>query len=234
MARHFAFGTFAGAAAVAVAALTLLASDRLEAQGQPPAGAPAAGARRGAPPPDPTKPHRLDVASGTRARYKVQEQRARIDVPSPAVGTTEAVTGSIVVNPDGSFGAGSKLTVDLKSLTSDQSMRDGYIQGRTLETEKFPTLELVPKRATGLATPLPATGQAGFRLVSDMTLHGVTKEVTWTVVSTFGNDSIAGRATTTVDFATFNLAKPSLARLLSVDDKIELEVEFRFKRSVVQ
>ena len=44
----------------------------------------------------------------------------------------------------------------------------------------------------------------------------------------------AGRATTTVDFATFNMTKPSLARLLSVDDKIELEVEFRFKRSVVQ
>ena len=214
-------------------ALTLLAADRVVAQGQAPGGAPAASAR-GGPPPDPKKPHRLDVAPGTRARYKVQEQLAGIDFPSQAVGTTEAVTGMLIVNPDGSFGAGSKLTVDLRKLTSDQSMRDGFIQGQTLETEKFPNLELVPKRATGLQAPLPTGQQSGFRLVTDMTMHGVTKEVTWTVVSTFANDAVAGRATTTVDFAAFNLTKPSLARLLSVDDKIELEVEFRFKRSVVQ
>jgi polyisoprenoid-binding protein YceI len=234
MPRQITFGKFARAAVATVVALTLLAADRVAAQGQAPAGAPAAGARGGPPPPDPKKPHRLDVAPGTRARYKVQEQLAGIDFPSQAVGTTETVTGMLIVNPDGSFGAGSKLTVDLKTLASDQSMRDGFIQGRTLETEKFPNLDLVPKRAIGLPSPLPAGQQSGFRLVTDMTMHGVTKEVTWTVVSTFANDAIAGRATTTVDFATFNLTKPSLARLLSVDDKIELEVEFRFRRSVVQ
>jgi polyisoprenoid-binding protein YceI len=233
MPRKFTFGSLAGAAVLGTVALTLLASDRVGARGQAPAGAPAAGAGRGGPPPDPTRPHRLDVAAGTRARYKVQEQLAGIDFPSQAVGTTESVTGMLIVNPDGSFGAGSKLTVDLRTLTSDQSMRDGFIQGQTLQTEKFPNLDLVPKRATGLASPLPTGQQSGFRLVTDMTMHGVTKEVTWTIVSTFANDAIAGRATTAVDFATFNLTKPSLARLLSVDDKIELEVEFRFKRSVV-
>jgi hypothetical protein len=33
-------------------------------------------------------------------------------------------------------------------------------------------------------------------------------------------------------FPTFNLTKPSLARLMSVDDKIELEIEFKCKRTV--
>jgi polyisoprenoid-binding protein YceI len=234
MARNFPFGTLRGAAVVA-AALALVATDYVGAQGQAPAGAQApAGGRRGAPPPDPTKPHRLDVAPGTTARYKAREQLAGIDFPSEAVGGTQAISGFLIVNPDGSFDPTSKLSVDLKTLASDQAMRDGYLQRNTLETEKFPTMELVPKRATGLAAPLPATGQAGFRLVSDVTLHGVTKELTWTVVSTFGNDAVAGRATTATDFATFNMTKPTLARLLSVDDKLELEVEFRFKRSVVQ
>jgi hypothetical protein len=50
-------------------------------------------------------------------------------------------------------------------------------------------------------------------------------------VATFGNDLVGGRATTTLLFPAFNLTKPSLARLLSVDDKIELEIEFRCKRS---
>jgi polyisoprenoid-binding protein YceI len=211
------------------------------AQGQapaqtPPAQTPAPGpGGRGGPPPDPTKPHKLEVTQGTRARYRVTEQLAGISFPSDAVGTTEAITGVIIVNPDGTIGAGSKLTVDLKTLTSDQSMRDGYIQNRTLETAKFPTLELVPKRTVGLASPLPAgnQAQAGFQLIADVTLHGVTKETTWNVVATFGNAAVAGRATTTVDYAMFNMTKPTLARLVSVEDKIHLEIEFRCTRTAM-
>jgi polyisoprenoid-binding protein YceI len=190
---------------------------------------------RGAPPPDPTKAQKIEITTGTKARYRVREQLAGISFPSDAVGETDAITGGFIVNPDGSFAPGSKLTVDLKTLTSDQSMRDGYIQNRTLETATYPTLELVPKRAVGLPSPLPAGGQAqaGFQLVTDVTLHGVTKEVTWNVVATFGNTTVAGRATTTVTFEDFKMAKPTLARLLSVDDKIQLEIEFRCTRSAI-
>ena len=162
------------------------------------------------------------------------EQLAGINFPSDAVGTTEAVSGALIVNPDGSFAAGSKITIDLRTLTSDQSNRDSYIQTRTLETGKFPMMELVPKRAVGLAAPLAAgnQAQAGFQLVADVTLHGVTKETTWNVIATLRPDSVAGRATTSVDFVMFGMTKPSLARLLSVDDKIHLEIEFRCARSV--
>jgi len=230
---------------VGLTLLLLSADSRTFAQGQAPGGAPAGsgspqgnaqapgGPGRGAPAPDPTKPQNLTITNGTRARYKVQEQLAGISFPSEAVGTTESVTGAIIVNPDGSIAPQSKLVIDLRTLTSDQSMRDGYVQGRTLETDKFPMLELVPKRAVGLPAPLPAGGQAqaGFQLVTDMTVHGVKKEVTWNVVATFANEMVSGRATTTVDFASFNMAKPSLARLLSVDDKIQLEIEFKTKRT---
>ena len=176
------------------------------------------------------------MTEGTTARYKVREQLAGVSFPSDAVGTTSAVSGVIVVNPDGSINASqSKITVDLRTIKSDQQMRDGYIQSRTLETEKFPTLEFVPRRAVGLPAPLPAgmQAQAGFQLVGDMTLHGVTSETTWNVVATFGNEVVAGRATTTLQFPTFQLTKPSLARLLSVDDKIDLEIEFKCKRGVM-
>ena len=227
--------------AVVVAGFALavgLHDSRTLAQGQPPAGQPppgrAGGGRQNVPPPDPTKPAKLEIMEGTKARYRVREQLAGINFPSDAVGTTESVTGMLVLNPDGSIDASvSKLTVDLRTLKSDQQMRDGYIQRSTLETEKFPMIEFVPRRAVGVPVPLPAgmQAQAGFQLVGDMTLHGVTKEVTWNVVATFGNDQVAGRATTTLQFATFNMAKPSLARIMSVDDKIELEIEFKCKRT---
>ena len=224
------------AALTAAAVAVTLGLHQPAIHAQPPAGGAPAG-RQGGPPavpaPDPTKRAKLDLAEA-KARYKVREQLAGISFPSDAVGTTESVTGVIVLNPDGSVDAAqSKLTVDLRTLKSDQDMRDGFIQSRTLETDKYPTLVFVPKKVVGLPPPLPSSrgAQAGFQLVGDMTLHGVTKEVTWNVVATFGNDQVAGRATTQLQFATFNITKPSLARLMSVEDKIDLEVEFKAKRT---
>lgn len=222
---------------IVVAGVIALSWQDVRGQAQPPAGqqpgAQSAGGRATTPPPDPTKPAKLTLTAGSRARYKVREQLAGISFPSDAVGTTDGLTGVIVVNPDGSLnGSASKITVDLKTLSSDQQRRDDYIQNRTFETAKFPTLEFVPKRLVGLpAGPLPTTGQAGFQLIGDMTLHGVTAEATWNVVATFGNDAVAGRGTTVVTFEMFKLTKPTLARLLSVDDKIELEIEFRCQRT---
>jgi hypothetical protein len=53
------------------------------------------------------------------------------------------------------------------------------------------------------------------------------------VVATFGNALVGGRATTTVDFGSFNMTKPTLARLVSVEDKIHLEIEFRCTRTAM-
>jgi polyisoprenoid-binding protein YceI len=211
-----------------LAGIALLSVAGLQAQAQQPA-------RGGAPAPDPTKPQKLEITQGTTARYRVTEQLAGVSFPNDAVGTTQTVTGALIVNPDGTFGAGSKISVDLRTITSDQGMRDNYVRTRTLETEKFPMMDVVPKKAIGLPVPLPSGNQAqvGFQLVTDVTLHGVTKEVTWNVVAVLGAAQVGGRATATVDFATFNMTKPSLARLMSVDDKIGLEIEFRCTRAVM-
>src|SRR4029453_7907205 len=107
--------------------------------------------------------------------------------------------------------AGSKLTVDLKSLKSDQELRDNYLRTRVLEVDKFPTLEFVAKRAPGVPVPLPGTPQTqanGFQLIGYMTLHGVTKEVAWNMLITVRGAAVSGRAMTTLTFQQFNLMKP--------------------------
>jgi polyisoprenoid-binding protein YceI len=175
---------------------------------------------------------KLDVADGSTASYRVQEQLAGINFPSEAVGSSTSLTGTIMLKPDGSVDSSqSKLSIDLKSLKSDQDMRDGYVRQRTLETDKFPTADFVPTKIQGIPSPMPTTGQAGFQLTGNLTVHGVTKEVTWNGITTFSKDGVAGRASTDFTFATFGLTKPTLARLLSVDDKIQLELIFRLKRS---
>ncbi|HVB33602.1 MAG TPA: YceI family protein [Patescibacteria group bacterium] len=192
-------------------------------------GAPGGSGARKTAPPKPF-PFTLTIEDGTSVSYRVREQLVGIDFPDDAVGRSTAVTGTIVFNRDGSIDSSrSKLTFDLRTLKSDQPMRDGFIQKRTLQTERYPTAVFVPKTIEGMPDPLKR--QFGFRLTGDMTIHGVTAPVSWQGYATVDNNStlVAGRASTEFKFETFGLAVPKLARLLSVNDNIALEVEFRCK-----
>jgi polyisoprenoid-binding protein YceI len=203
------------------------------AQGPPPGGPGGGpGPRQGPPPPPPTPGANLVIADGSSASYRVTEQFVGINFPSDAVGTSSTVTGTVGIAADGSIVPGSKLTIDLRNLQSDQEQRDGYVRNRTLETAKYPMAEFVPAKIQGVPLMIPFQGQTGFELTGNMTIHGVTKEVTFQGIATFGRDgTIAGRAKTSFTFATFGLTKPSIGRLMSVDDKIDLEIAFKFHRS---
>ena len=189
-------------------------------------------------------PVTLELGEGTKARYRVNERLVGVDFGSEAVGTTDAVTGMIVVKADGSIDATkSKITVDMRTFQSDQMFRDMYLGGAVLNTEEFPMLEFVPSRTVGLPHPLPVgtpfeanpavtiPSAAGFDLIGNMTFHGMTEEVTWNVVSTLTADAVAGRATTEVTWDTFGLTKPVIPILASAEDTIRLEIEFRAVRS---
>ena len=217
---------------VLAGALLIGCASSLLAQGPPAGGPPAGGPRQGPPPTPPTAGAHLEIMDGSYASYRVTEQLAGISFPNDAIGTTPTVAGTMVIAADGSIAPGSKLTIDLRNLKSDQDQRDGYVKNRTLEVEKFPYAEFVPTKIQGLPLMIPTQGQTGFQLTGNMTIHGVTKEVTFQGIATFGRDStVAGRGKTSFSFGTFGLTKPTLARLISVEDKIDLEVVFRFKRS---
>lgn len=183
------------------------------------------------PPPKPF-PLTLTVVNGSNASYRVREQLVGISFPSDAVGTSTALTGTIVFNKDGSIDSSrSKLAFDLRTLKSDQPMRDGFIQHRTLETSKYPMAVFVPKKITGMPNPL--AGQFGFELSGDMTIHGTTAPLTWRGIATVDKRSglVAGRASTNFTFETFGMTVPKIFRVMSVKDSISLEVEFHAKTS---
>jgi len=183
----------------------------------------AAGARRSA--------TRLEIAPGTKASYRVREQLLGFNFPNDAVGTTQSVSGSITIAPDGAMTSGSKITVDLRTLKSDDERRDNYLRDRTLQTNQSPFAEFVARRLTGLAAPIPASGKAALQLVGDMTVHRVTSEIVWTIDATLGPDRVTGQAKTNFTFAKFGLILPRLPGLLSVDDNIRLELDLVLKRT---
>lgn len=172
---------------------------------------------------------RIELTAGATATYRVREQLARLNLPNDAVGVT-AASGVLVIESDGAFGQESALTVDLRALKSDESRRDAWLRENTLHTDRFPIARFVPKRQRGLTLPLPAAGTVTFQLIGDMTLHGVTSELTWNVTARLSPGAAAGQATTRFPFAKFSIPVPKLLGLISVEDDIRLELDFKAKR----
>jgi polyisoprenoid-binding protein YceI len=175
---------------------------------------------------------RLEIVKGSKASYHVREQLARLNFPNDAVGSTESITGALVIGADGTFAPeASKITVDLRTLKTDEDRRDAFIRDNTLETNRHPMAEFVPRRQKGLPLPLPASGTVNFQLIGDMLLHGVTSEVIWDTAGTFAADTISVKATTRFNFAKFKITIPKVFGLLSVDDDIRLELDVRLRRA---
>lgn len=175
----------------------------------------------------PTTGATIEVANDSVARYLVAEQLARLDLPTDAVGETSDVTGSIVFNADGTVdSSASTITVDLTTLHSDEDRRDRYLRGRSLQSDTFPKAEFVVRETPGLPWPLPADGEVNFQIVGDMTLHGVTRPLTWDATANFSGNIVSGQAQTNFTFEEFNMDKPSVSVILSVDDDIRLELDF--------
>ena len=130
--------------------------------------------------------------TGNEARYRVREQLVGVELPNDAIGTVKEITGSLLVDPNGNVVRdSSKIIVTLTSLKSDKDRRDGYVQRRTIETAKFPTVELVPTSFHGIVSKLSAT-QTSFDLLADLTVHGTTRPTTWKVMAHVEGNDIVG------------------------------------------
>ncbi len=170
------------------------------------------------------------VAANSEASYAVREQLARLSFPSDAIGKTQAVSGSITVKADGTIDqATSKFTVDLSTIKSDESMRDGFVSRAILQTNQYPQAVFVPTSMSGLPAALPTSGSVSFKVTGNLTVRDVTKPVTWDVTGTIANGEATGTATTSFTFEDFNLSQPRVPVVLSVVDKITLTMKVDLK-----
>ena len=171
------------------------------------------------------------VSGANEARYRVREELANLPAPIDAVGKTQQVSGAIVLDKSGKVvPAQSKITINLASLTSDESRRDGFVQRRTLETSQFPNAIFTVTEVTGLPAALPNEGDHTFKLTGDFTIKDVTKPVSWDVTASFSPQEVTGSANTSITFEQFELDKPSVLIVLSLADTLKLEIDFTATR----
>jgi polyisoprenoid-binding protein YceI len=163
------------------------------------------------------------VSDESAVRYRAQEEltgRGAVE----AVGETSAFIGNIYFDEAGVPLACSRWDADLRTLTSDESRRDNYLYNNTLETETYPLATFILTSVEGLDAPLGAEAVT-FTLVGDLTIHGVTKAVSWEVTAKLDGDTLAGNASTTFNMADFNIEPPKVGPVISLDEDVVLEAD---------
>jgi len=168
-----------------------------------------------------------NVGSASVVGYRVHE--TLLGQSNTATGRTSSVTGSLTVAGDtvttGSF------TADLTTVASDRSQRDHQFQGRIMNTATYPTatfkltqpVVLGSEPADGVTVTKQATG--------DLTLHGVTKSITFAVSVKKTGSTIAASGSVPIVFADYNIANPSFAGTVTTDDHGTLEFLLNFTKA---
>ena len=142
-------------------------------------------------------------------------------VDTTAVGRTSQVTGTLTI--DGTTVTSTEFSVDVATITSDESRRDNQFTGRIMSADEFPTatfaltepIELGTEATDGATVTATATG--------DLTLRGVTNSVTFEVTAKQENGLIGVQGSIPVVFADYDIANPSTGGITTEDNGV---VEF--------
>jgi len=144
------------------------------------------------------------------------------------------VTGTIVVDERGAVRTtDSRITVDLRTLRSDEPIRDNYIQENTLETAQFETAEFQPKEIRSVPSPIPIGKDVNLELSGDLTVHGTTRPVTWQGSARLDADTLTGSVWTRVNITDFGMPLPRAFRLLTLEDTLTLEMYIQAKSELL-
>jgi polyisoprenoid-binding protein YceI len=164
--------------------------------------------------------------SGSWAGYRAQEELVGIG-GTEAIGRTPAIDGAITLA--GTQLTDASLSVDLTTLASDESMRDGQLGHQGVQTDQFPTATFVLTAPIDLGT-LPAAG-TGIQVnaVGDLTLHGVTRNVSIPLNAVWSGDIIGVNGSLTFPWEDFGMTRPSSMKVVSLADRVTMEFQAFFR-----
>ena len=158
------------------------------------------------------------VASGSQVGYRVDEVLFGQD--ATAVGRTSKVTGSLTIA--GARVTAATFTVDMASVESDQSRRDGQYRNRIMDTSTFPTSTFTLTSPIDLGS-VPAEGRTiTAKATGDLTLRGVTKRVTFEVKARRTGGKVEANGSIHLVFDEWGIPSPSFGPA-EVEDEGELE-----------
>jgi polyisoprenoid-binding protein YceI len=160
--------------------------------------------------------------------YRIQELFGGDTIKKTATGRTPGVTGTLTLQGDQITAV--EITADMQRLKSDESRRDATQQSGGLQINDFPTATFVLTQPITLPSTPTDGMSADIEAVGNLTLHGVTREVTIPLQASLrdGRINVAGSADITL--ADYSIDPPRTA-FVNVDDAGSLELQLAFEKS---
>ena len=164
---------------------------------------------------------------GSIVGYRVNE--VLLGQSATAVGRTTSVTGHLTIT--GTTVTAAAFSVPMATVHSDKSQRDAQFDGRIMDVSQYPTGTFTLTSPIGLA-PLPAAGVIKeYAAHGDLTLHGTTRAVTFTLTAERKGSRIEVAGDIPVLFADYNIQNPSFAGFVTTQDHGLLEFLLVFNRT---
>jgi polyisoprenoid-binding protein YceI len=160
------------------------------------------------------------------AGYRIKE--ILLGQSTEAVGRTSKVTGQLTAS--GTTISAATFSVDMASVTSDDGTRDGQFRGRIMNTSQFPTATFTLTSPIDIGSVPPDGQEIAVKAIGDLTLHGVTKSVTFDLNAKLSGQNINVAGSTTIVFADYDIDNPSSGAAKTGDDGL-LEVLLVFAKA---
>jgi polyisoprenoid-binding protein YceI len=159
------------------------------------------------------------VGPGSIVGYRVNE--VLLGQSATAVGRTTSVTGHLAIQ--GTTVTAASFSVPMATVHSDKSQRDAQFDGRIMDVSQYPTGTFTLTSAIDLA-PLPVGGVIrDYTAHGNLTLHGTTRAVTFTLTAERKGAQIEVAGHIPVLFADYNIQNPSFAGFVTTQDHGLLE-----------
>lgn len=138
-------------------------------------------------------------------------------VPGTVTGVTGDVSGEFVLATQPTTTIQTlKVVVGLRSLDSGAPERDRHVRDDTLETDKYPFATLVASDVPVLTGSYTSGQSVRFTLTGQLTLHGVTRTVSFDVQGTVSNTTVTGTATAQIRLEEFAMRPPQTTAVVSI------------------
>ncbi len=151
--------------------------------------------------------------------YRVEEVLAGVD--TTAVGRSNEIDGLLTI--DGTSATVVDITVQVENITSDESRRDGQFRGRIMNAAEFPTAEFRITEPIDFGQIPVGDEQITATATGELTLRGVTNEVTFDVTAQTTDGRIGVLGSIPVVFEDYGIDNPSFGVVSTEDDGL---VEF--------
>ena len=142
-------------------------------------------------------------------------------------------SGSLELDTDNLANSKASISIDATSIDTRDEKRDGHLKSADfLDTEKFPTIEFKSKR-------VEAKGKEALDIIGDLTIRGVTHEVTLSTEyggrakDPWGGERAGFHAKTKVDRKEFGLSWNQVLEAggVLVGEHIEIAIDLEAKKA---